>query len=242
MVCCCADWIFFVIFSIITSVVLDILRIFSAMITGGLVSDISRIFPIVSCLVSVVVRVVLSLSMVSVVVRFVVVVVARRRSPARILIIVSRAKLIELEFSSVVKKKIGIEVWTPSLRRTKKRLLPGVVAVLEFVPEVVVVLGQSSVLQVVIEATVLVHCRHRLHYHSLVAALPPALQSRLPRLETPAGLTKPDLKHGRSSSPEPCRSEPLSSSRLSGCSTDQLLGGRRTRRGGCCRCCRGDWG
>ena len=85
MVCCGADWIFFVIFSIITSVVLDILRIFSAMITGGVVSDISGIFPIVSCLVSVVVRVVLALS---VVVMFVVVVIVAPRwwSPAIILL------------------------------------------------------------------------------------------------------------------------------------------------------------
>ena len=87
LVCRCADWIFFVIFSIITSVVLHIFRIISA-IAGGVVSDISRIFPVVGCMVSVVmVGVVLSLSVVSVVVRFVVVVVARRRSPATILLL-----------------------------------------------------------------------------------------------------------------------------------------------------------
>ena len=87
LVCRCADWIFFVIFSIITSVVLHIFRIISA-IAGGVVSDISRIFPVVGCMVSVVVvGVVLSLSVVSVVVRFVVVVVARGWSPARILLL-----------------------------------------------------------------------------------------------------------------------------------------------------------
>ena len=62
------------------------------------------------------------------------------------------------------------------------------VAVLEFLPEVEVVLSRCSVLQVVVEAAVLVHGRHRLHDHRPVAALPAALQSRLPRLERPGGL------------------------------------------------------
>ena len=97
------------------------------------------------------------------------------------------------------------------------------VAVLEFLPEVVVVLSHRSVLQVVVEAAVLVHGRHRLHDHRLVAALPAALQSRLPRLERPGGLNnsvRPQA--GRSFSPEPCHSELPSSSRPSGCSTGQL--------------------
>ena len=82
LVCCCAGWVFFVIFSIIVSVVLDIFRIVSTI--TGVVSDVSRIFPIVSCLVSVMVRVVLSLSVV--VARFVAVVVPRRWSPAMIVL------------------------------------------------------------------------------------------------------------------------------------------------------------
>ena len=82
LVCRCADWVFFVIFSIIVSVVLDIFRIVSTI--TGVVSDVSRIFPIVSCLISVMVRVVLSFPVV--VARLVAVVVPRRWSPAMIIL------------------------------------------------------------------------------------------------------------------------------------------------------------
>ena len=67
LVCSCrAGWVFFVIFSVIVSVVSDIIRIVSTV--TGVFSDISRIVPIVGCLVSVVVGVVVSLSVVVVVV------------------------------------------------------------------------------------------------------------------------------------------------------------------------------
>ena len=64
------------------------------------------------------------------------------------------------------------------------------VTVLQFVPEVVIVISSGSVLQVVVQPAVLVGCRHRLHYHPLLALLPSALQSQLPRLEGNAELVK----------------------------------------------------
>ena len=69
--------------------------------------------------------------------------------------------------------------------------LPGVVAVLEFLPEVVIVLGQGPVLQVIVQTAVLVSCWHRLHYHRPPAPLPSASKSLLPSLERPGWLTQP---------------------------------------------------
>ena len=73
--------------------VLDIFWIFSDI--TGVVSDISWIFPIVGCLISMVVRMVLSLSVVAmfvVVVVVVVVVVARWRSPAMTILWLARRR------------------------------------------------------------------------------------------------------------------------------------------------------
>ena len=67
--------------------VLDIFWIFSDI--TGVVSDISWIFPIVGCLISMVVRMVLSLSVVAM---FVVVVVARWRSPAMTILWLARRR------------------------------------------------------------------------------------------------------------------------------------------------------
>ena len=43
-----------------------------------------------------------------------------------------------------------------------------------------IVLNCGPLLQVVVQPTVLVSCRHCLHYHHLLAPLPPSLQSQLP--------------------------------------------------------------
>ena len=70
--------------------VLDIFWIFSDI--TGVVSDISWIFPIVGCLISMVVRMVLSLSVVAMFVVVVVVVVARWRSPAMTILWLARRR------------------------------------------------------------------------------------------------------------------------------------------------------
>ena len=70
--------------------VLNIFRIFSDI--TGVVSDISWIFPIVGCLISMVVRMVLSISVVAMFVVVVVVVVARWRSPAMTILWLARRR------------------------------------------------------------------------------------------------------------------------------------------------------